>query len=142
MTKNGRPESLGFQAGVRPRGPRRDVNTEARMRFCRQMLGRQWLPRLSSIIFSDEKLCDANGGRCMSWCRGGGLASSRQLDRWAPAVHVWGAVGMNYKLLIFIDEKISSGVYVRRCLQALAESQALKKQPHFSARQRTPTCRS
>ena len=37
----------------------------------------------------------------------------KQLDRWAPAVHVWGAVGMNYKLLIFIDEKISSGVYVR-----------------------------
>ena len=123
MTKNGRRESLGFQAGVRPRGPRRDVDTEARMRFCRQMLERQWLPRLSSIIFSDEKLCDANGG-------GGGLASSRQLDRRAPAVHVWGAVGVNFKLLIFIDEKISSGVYVRRCLQALAESQ------------RTPTCRS
>ena len=33
---------------------------------------------------------------------------------------------MNFKLLVFIDEKISSGVYVRRCLQALAESQALR----------------
>ena len=38
---------------------------------------------------------------------------------------------MNYKLLIFIDEKISSGVYVRRCLQALAESQALKNNRIF-----------
>ena len=126
MTKIRRPESLGFRAGVRQRGRRRDGDTEARVRFCRQMLGRQWLPRLSSIIFSDEKLCNAYVGRCWSWCRGGELAPSRQLDRWGPAVHVWGAVGMNFKLLVFIDEKISSGVYVRRCLQALAESQALR----------------
>ena len=117
MTKIRRPESLGFRAGMRQRGPRRDGDTEARVRFCRQMLGRQWLPRLSSIIFSDEKLCNAYVGRCWSWCRGGGLAPSRQLDRWAPAVHVWGAVRMNFKLLVFIDEKISSGVYVRRFLR-------------------------
>ena len=38
---------------------------------------------------------------------------------------------MNFKLLIFIDEKISSGVYVRRCLEALAESQALKNNRIF-----------
>ena len=113
--------ALGFRARVCPRGPRRrEGDTEARVRFCRHMLGRQWRPRLSNIIFSDEKLCDANDGRCWWWCRGGELAPSRQLDRWAPAVHVWGAVGINFKLLVFIDEKISSGVYVRHCLQTLA----------------------
>lgn len=110
--------SSGLLAKVKPRGPRRRIGDKAeRLKFARRWL-RKGKKVMTQIIFSDEKLCDTNDhGSRFEWCEKEERASHMERDRFAPKIHVWGAVGVGVKILVFLpDGGIDHDIYVRKCL--------------------------
>lgn len=108
----------GLNAKLKPRGPRRRAGDKAhRLKFARRWL-REKKETLHGIIFSDEKLCDTNDhGSRYEWCAKNERATHMERDRFAPKVHVWGAVGVGVKILVFLPEGgIDNDAYIKKCL--------------------------
>lgn len=108
----------GLSAKLKPRGPRRRAGDKTqRLKFARRWL-REKKETLHGIIFSDEKLCDTNDhGSRYEWCAKKDRPAHMERDRFAPKVHVWGAVGVGVKILVFLPEGgIDTEAYVKKCM--------------------------
>lgn len=107
--------SMGKRARVKPKGARhRSGDVEARVRFCEEYVG---VPP-STLLFTDEKYsdCDEHGCR-FEWCSAGEQPSRQESEQYSTKVHVWGAVAVGVKRLVFLpNERISSLLYVKHCL--------------------------
>jgi hypothetical protein len=82
------------------------------------------------LIFTDEKIFTTNDfGHRSEWIHPGERPSSRKRCRWPEArVHVWGAIGHNFKLLVVfpleakeegegeVAFRLTGDRYTRRCL--------------------------
>jgi hypothetical protein len=72
------------------------------------------------FIFSDEKMFDCNDhGATREWCEENEEPTVREKERFSPRVHVWGAIGVNFRLLVVLRQNVNAELYVRRCLSAL-----------------------
>lgn len=114
----------GVVSRVRPKRPKAwDNDAKRRLKFAIEQLAAINENSRRSYIFSDEKIFDTNerGARRM-WIRKGSRAKPRLYQKWAPKVMVWGAVGVNFRKLIFFDgsQRITSNVYVEKILPSVA----------------------
>ena len=57
----------------------------------------------NKIVFSDESMLRAEDTRFMCLQRPGEKAEPRRKARWAPQVHVWGAIGVGFRQLVFLE---------------------------------------
>jgi hypothetical protein len=111
--------AIGFRSRKRQRGPRRvDGDEEKRLSAARKLLrkGKSYLER---IIFTDEKYFDS--GDHGEWVEDGQTPSRITRDTWCPRVHVWGAIGKNFRFLVFLKTgRQTADSYKRCCLIPLA----------------------
>ena len=111
--------AMGFTSRVRSYAPKKkEQDAGLRLQFANDRL--TLAPE--RIIFSDEKMFDCNDhSHRHEWCAEGEEPSRRQRERFSPKVHVWGAIGVNFRLLVIIPQgrTVTSDLYVRQCLSKL-----------------------
>jgi transposase len=111
---------LKLTCRVKPRGPqRKSPDFAARRDFARAELKTPELP-----IFSDESMMDVNNhGAQFEWCLPGQAPKEREYYNFATKVHVWGAIGIDFRMLVFLpDTAIDAATYKRCCLQPLMKT--------------------
>jgi len=107
---------LGLVARVRPRVPTvSEKDYDKRLKACKILHNVD----SAQIVFSDEKIFTANDfTNRYCWTRPGQAVPPRERKRWAPALMVWGAVGVGFRLLVCLGKgKVTARAYARRCLQ-------------------------
>ena len=111
---------LQFTCRTKPRGPqRKSPDFAARREFAKRELKTTDLP-----IFSDESMMDVNNhGAQFEWCLPGQAPKEREYYNFATKVHVWGAIGVDFRMLVFLpDTAIDADAYKRLCLQPLLKT--------------------
>jgi hypothetical protein len=109
--------SLGFCNFARPASfTQRDQDPEKRVSYCLSDL-----PLAQNIIFSDEKWFDVNDhGTRREWRRRSERPTVRNYGgRYVAKCHVWGAIGVNFRMLVLHDASVNSEVYVKKCIKPL-----------------------
>lgn len=107
----------GAKAYRRPKAPRiRITDPKQRLCFCRKTLPTL---RPKDILFSDEKLFDCNDHGCVwEWVMPGEMVEPLGRDRWAPKVHVWAAIGVGMRKLVFLPPRtVNAEIYRDECLK-------------------------
>lgn len=106
----------GYVARKRCKVPNRQVGDAARrLVFCTTPQ-----PPGCLMLFSDEKYFDVNDhGAPWQWVLHGHSTIPRQFSRWAPAVMVWGCIGVGVKELVIFSEgtRVTAQIYKFKCLQ-------------------------
>lgn len=108
---------LGAKARRRPKAPRlRLGDSKQRLQFCQRV--RRGLVT-EKLLFSDEKLFDCNDHGCVwEWVLPGENVEPLGRDRWPPKVHVWAAIGVGKKKLVFLPPRtVNAEVYRDHCLK-------------------------
>ena len=112
--------ALKLTARTKPRGPIRKLpDFESRTNFANDELRQPHL--CDETVFVDESMMDTNNhGSQFEWCFPNQTPHEREYYNFAPKVHVWGAIGINFKELIFLpDRAIDADDYRRLCLLPL-----------------------
>ncbi len=102
----------GWKARVKPSGPIRYVNdAPQRVNAFKKMLQRMDL--VKKLVFSDECVPDTNyHGQRTQWVAPHEFPTMRHQDNWTATIHVWGAIGHDYKSnLVIFDESVNAAVY-------------------------------
>ena len=117
-------KTLNFKCLVRPKCCALPKDYAKRAAFAKGYMN--WTPKQAgTLVFSDEKIFTTNDyGHRSEYCAPGERPAPRKRQRWPEArVHVWGAIGLNYKeLIIFPEEntfRLTSNQYIRRCLSKI-----------------------
>jgi hypothetical protein len=77
-------------------------------------------PDLCNWVFSDEKIADTNDVVRSEWCESGTAATDRVKARWCPRIHVWIAIGRDFRMLVFHGKgSVDRDVYIKKCLQPM-----------------------
>jgi len=109
----------GLRSRVRPKGPRRKLGDErTRKRFSIEYLKRMKAKDFERHVFSDEKMCDTNDHtHRFVWCNKNQRPPHCEREKFAAKIHVWAAVGVGYRKLVWLPGGgIDGGIYVRKCL--------------------------
>jgi transposase len=93
--------ALGFQWRARPRVPAlSDLQKQKRLAMVDTLLAHD----IDTLLFSDESLFDCNDVTDREWCRPNEEPSVRPTERWTAKSHVWGVIGVSFRLLVFLTE--------------------------------------
>jgi hypothetical protein len=124
-------KQMNVVSRVRKRVPKTVDGDAARRRsFCVQEISRI-LNENPKYIFSDEKIFDTNDkGAKRMWVAKGTSPTPRYFKKWATRVMVWGAVGFNYRKLVFFEpgEMVTAETYRKKVLpHVVAHSKNVEK---------------
>lgn len=111
----------GLFAYTCPWGPvRKENDAKSRTDMCSRILssGHPW----AKYVFVDEKYANNNEhGRTTELRRQGDTPTHRQRERFAPTIHVFGAIAVGFRKLVVLPKGgIDAPAYKRRCLQPIA----------------------
>jgi transposase len=68
----------------------------------------------NDILFSDESLFDCSDMQLKAWQRPGEPMEPRRVERWTAKVHVWGVIGVGFRLLVILpDDRVNAESYRR-----------------------------
>jgi len=113
---------MGAVSRKRVRGPKRlRGDAGVRKQRCLEYL-KMTKAQMLSLKFSDEKYWDSqdHGGERV-WCFGNEQPRRQQRDVWSPRIHVWGVIGMNYRMLVRIPNGRQNGdQYKKKCVEPFA----------------------
>ena len=123
----------GMGSRVRPKVTVSPIDYPRRLAFCKQYI-RMTKKESHKLVFSDEKIfCTNDYSQRSEWVMDGETAMPRLRQRWPQGrVHVWGAIGIKWKLLVVLPEtqkvedekpapyRLTAQKYVRKCLAAAA----------------------
>lgn len=100
-------EQTGRKAYARPTIPWTGGDMEAwkltRLNFCKDFLKR--LPKRSAILFVDESLFRVSDTRKWQWVKEGQEVDPREVHGWGAGAHVWGCIGVGFRVLIDLTGK-------------------------------------
>lgn len=90
----------------------------------------QKVPKKKNIIFSDEKIFNVNDhGRRFAWAKNREDVPERHYAKFAPSLHVWGAIGRRFRMLVVLPSgTIKSPNYISNCLSPLLQKLRKTKQ--------------
>ena len=74
----------------------------------------------AKMYFSDEKMFYADDGERCCWVAEGEEAPVFRKCRWSAKVHVWGVIGHNFRMLLFLDGLQNSASYIVTLTKFLA----------------------
>jgi hypothetical protein len=127
--------ALGFYCRVRPKVPTVAKSDELRrVKFARCVLSSGL--NLRKIVFSDEKMFNTNDHTCRTqWVNSDSELLSRERARWPVKVHVWGAIGVDFRRIVVSPEfgsrsednnrvtafRVNAAAYKRLCLRGVAK---------------------
>lgn len=80
---------------------------DRRKKFCRDTL--QSRPDRFALLFSDESIFRASDDRKVQWASARLDVLPRQGHTWAAQAHVWGIIGIGFRLLVNLSERVGSG---------------------------------
>jgi len=107
-----------------------DGDPDRRRAFCIQENSRI-LNENPYYLFSDEKIFDTNDkGTRRMWVEKGSSTTPRYFRKWSARVMVWGAVGFNFRKLVFFKpgEMVTAEIYQQKCLpHVVAQSKKVEK---------------
>jgi hypothetical protein len=121
--------ALGFVSRVRPTAPTvgwRDE--ERRVAFAKQVLASG--TRFGKIVFSDEKYFTTNDHTCRTqWVQSRVSLIRRERVRWPVKVHVWAAIGVNFRRVVVFPEhgsgrcafRVGRDAYRELCLSTVVD---------------------
>jgi hypothetical protein len=121
--------AMGFVSRVRPTVPTvgwRDE--ERRVAFAKQVLASG--TRFSKIVFTDEKYFTTNDHTCRTqWVRTRCNLIRRERVRWPVKVHVWGAIGVQFRRVVVFPEfgsgrsafRVGRDAYRELCLNSVVD---------------------
>ena len=76
----------------------------------------------NTIIFTDESLFDCSDTTLRQWVVKGERPKPRRKARWSARAHVWGAIGVGVKRLVFLrSDRVTSELYVSMLETFLSE---------------------
>jgi len=107
----------GAVSRKRQRGPKRlSQDPGRRVERCKAYL--RLGAKLKNVIVSDEKYFDSQDhGSTREWCFDGETPRRTVRETWCPRVHVWGVIGLNFKILVRIPAgRQNASAYKRLCL--------------------------
>jgi hypothetical protein len=114
---------LGFVCRKRPRGPqRKPVDPKNRLEWCKLQLATRAPLWFKLILFSDEKWIDCNSRGGFQWVKQGQQPARVETYTWSPKVHMWGCIGVNFRLLVIFKApkgRQTGASYKRACLHRL-----------------------
>ncbi|CUG83389.1 unnamed protein product [Bodo saltans] len=101
--------ALGFRWVARPRVPAlTDDQRKKRLDMADELLSHD----IDNLLFSDESLFDCNDVTDREWCRPDEEPSTRPTERWTAKTHVWGVIGVKFRLLVFLtDDRVTAENY-------------------------------
>jgi hypothetical protein len=76
------------------------------------------------IIFSDEKIFNDNDHSSrFQWCTKDDVVTRRGVSRWGPTVQCYGAIGIGFRFLVFLDRdgRLNADKFCQNCLRPLLE---------------------
>jgi hypothetical protein len=121
--------AMGFVSRVRPTVPTvgwRDE--ERRVAFAKLVLASG--TRFGKIVFTDEKYFTTNDHTCRTqWVRCRGNLIRRERVRWPVKVHVWGAIGVQFRRVVVFPEfgsgrsafRVGRDAYRELCLNSVVD---------------------
>lgn len=78
-----------------------------RLRFCKKVL--QDPPHRNSLLFVDESLFRVTDDRKVQWVGAGQIPKAREAHSWSAGAHVWGCIGIGFRLIVNLSESDASG---------------------------------
>lgn len=123
---------LGFKSYVRPKRPKNSpFDRKRRHAFSAKELA-LGSAIISRTMFSDEKIFDTNDhGQVKMYAKSRSGVWPRMREKWCPKVHVWGAIGPNFRYISFFPkgEKVDRSLYVKHIGPAI--TQAVRRKLRF-----------
>lgn len=118
-------DALGYVCRKRPRRPPfSPEDKHKRFQFARQHKGMD--PK--KLVFVDEKMFDTNDhGELTEWVKRGERPTTRAKSAFPVKVHVFGAIGYDFRMLIFLEGSIDSKAYCEQVLTKLVPELNKKK---------------
>jgi hypothetical protein len=104
----------------------KEGDAKARLDFCKEVAAKPH----GRIVFTDEKIANTNfHGLRRRWMPRGTHPAPGGNERYAASIHVWGAVGVGYRRLVFLPSGgITAEKYRRLCMiPAIKELEARAK---------------
>ena len=108
--------ALNFKCRVRPKAPVETCKDRpTRFAFAKRELRRRRATDWQRFIFSDEKIFDNNehDGK-FQWIQDGDVVEPRGFSNFPAKVHVWGAIGVDFRMLVVYMNKDDDPTIVRR----------------------------
>jgi DDE superfamily endonuclease len=86
---------------------------------------------LKDWIFTDECYAGTNQRGKSEWCRVDEYPTARVRERWQAKIHVWGAVGVDFRYLIVLPKtRVNAQVYQKEVLTKFFDAGVFDKKKH------------